>query len=89
MKSGNSCIRCATSLHLKIPSGRPAFVSNAQQCIIPPVDVWEDSPLQIKPLRGTMPEIKEDDSASRIATYFVFIFLIAAIIETLLASFGG
>ena len=36
-----------------------------------------------------MPEIKEDDSASRIATYFVFIFLIAAIIETLLATFGG
>jgi hypothetical protein len=25
----------------------------------------------------------------RVAAYFVFIFLIAAIIETLLASFGG
>jgi len=47
------------------------------------------SPPIPKPLRGTMPEIKEDDSASRVATYFVFIFLIAAIIETLLASFGG
>ncbi len=33
-------------------------------------------------------EIREDNSASRVATYFVFIFLIGAIIETLLASFG-
>ena len=32
---------------------------------------------------------KEDDFASRAATYFVFIFLIAAIVETLLASLGG
>jgi hypothetical protein len=36
-----------------------------------------------------MSESKEDNSASRVATYFAFIFLIAAIIETLLASFGG
>jgi hypothetical protein len=35
-----------------------------------------------------MAEIKEDHSPSRTATYFVFIFLVAAIIETLLASFG-
>lgn len=35
-----------------------------------------------------MAEIREDHSASRVATYFVFIFLIAAIIETALASFG-
>jgi hypothetical protein len=31
-------------------------------------------------------ENKEDDFASRAATYFVFIFLIAAIVETLLAG---
>lgn len=36
-----------------------------------------------------MSETREDNSASRVATYFVFIFLIAAIIETLLASLGG
>lgn len=36
-----------------------------------------------------MSERKEDDFASRAATYFVFAFLIAAIIETLLASLGG
>jgi hypothetical protein len=35
-----------------------------------------------------MPEAKQDDFASRAATYFVFIFLIAAIVETLLATFG-
>ena len=38
---------------------------------------------------GTMPAPKEADFTSRAATYFVFIFLIAAIIETLLASLGG
>jgi hypothetical protein len=35
-----------------------------------------------------MSEIREDNSVIRVATYFVFIFLAAAIIETLLASFG-
>ena len=35
-----------------------------------------------------MTEIREDNSASRVATYFVFIFLIAAIVETLLATLG-
>ena len=35
-----------------------------------------------------MSETKQDDFASRAATYFVFIFLIAAIIETALAGFG-
>jgi len=35
-----------------------------------------------------MSELKEDDFASRAATYFVFIFLIAAIVETLIASLG-
>jgi hypothetical protein len=35
-----------------------------------------------------MSEVQEDHSASRVATYFVFIFLAAAVIETLLASFG-
>jgi hypothetical protein len=35
-----------------------------------------------------MSESREDHSASRVATYFVFIFLGAAIIETLMASFG-
>jgi hypothetical protein len=35
-----------------------------------------------------MSESREDSSPSRVATYFVFIFLAAAIIETLLASFG-
>jgi hypothetical protein len=36
-----------------------------------------------------MAEPKDDDFASRAATYFVFIFLIAAIIETLIASLAG
>jgi hypothetical protein len=36
-----------------------------------------------------MPEPKDDDFASRAATYFVFIFLAAAIIETLIASLAG
>jgi hypothetical protein len=36
-----------------------------------------------------MPEAKEDDFASRAATYFVFAFLVAAIVETLLASLAG
>jgi hypothetical protein len=35
-----------------------------------------------------MTDTKEDNSTSCVATYFVFIFLIAAIIETALASFG-
>jgi hypothetical protein len=34
------------------------------------------------------PEKPQDDFASRAATWFVFIFLVAAIVETLLASFG-
>lgn len=33
-----------------------------------------------------MPEAKEDDFASRAATYFVLIFLAGAIIETLIAG---
>jgi hypothetical protein len=36
-----------------------------------------------------MSEIKTDDFASRAATYLVFVALIAAIVETLLASMGG
>jgi hypothetical protein len=44
------------------------------------------SPPKPTPLRGTMSQIQEDHSASRVATYFVFIFLAAAIVETLLAS---
>jgi len=35
-----------------------------------------------------MSDTREDDFASRAATYFVFIFLAGAIIETLLASLG-
>ncbi len=35
-----------------------------------------------------MSEVREDHSASRAATYFVFIFLVAAIVETLLAGLG-
>ena len=35
-----------------------------------------------------MSETREDHSVSRVATYFVFIFLAAAIVETLLAGFG-
>jgi hypothetical protein len=31
---------------------------------------------------------KAEDYASRTATYLVFIFLIAAIVETLIANFG-
>lgn len=33
-----------------------------------------------------MPETKDDNFASRAATYFVFVFLIAAIVETMLAT---
>jgi hypothetical protein len=35
-----------------------------------------------------MPEIREDNSASRVATYFVFAFLLAAVIETMIATLG-
>ncbi len=35
-----------------------------------------------------MSELKQDHSASRAATYFVFIFLVAAILETLIAGLG-
>jgi hypothetical protein len=35
-----------------------------------------------------MSEIREDNSASRMATYFVFAFLLAAIAETLIATLG-
>ncbi len=35
-----------------------------------------------------MPEIREDNSASRVATYFVFAFLLAAILETMIATLG-
>ena len=35
-----------------------------------------------------MSEIHEDNSTSRTATYFVFIFLISAIVETLIATLG-
>ncbi len=35
-----------------------------------------------------MSEIREDHSASRTATYFAFIFLVAAIVETLVATLG-
>jgi hypothetical protein len=35
-----------------------------------------------------MSEIREDNSVSRVATYFVFIFLIGAIVETLIATLG-
>jgi hypothetical protein len=38
--------------------------------------------------REIVTEIREDSSASRIATYFVFVFLIAAIVETLVATLG-
>jgi hypothetical protein len=34
-----------------------------------------------------MTEIREDHSESRVATYFVFVFLVAAVIETALATF--
>lgn len=33
-----------------------------------------------------MSEIREDNSASRVATFFVFAFLLAAIIETMIAT---
>jgi len=35
-----------------------------------------------------MSEVREDNSASRVATYFVFAFLLAAIVETLIATLG-
>jgi hypothetical protein len=33
-----------------------------------------------------MSNTQEDHSASRMATYFVFVFLVAAIVETMIAS---
>ncbi len=33
-----------------------------------------------------MSEIREDNSVTRVATYFVFAFLLAAIIETVIAT---
>ena len=33
-----------------------------------------------------MSEVREDNSASRVATYFVFAFLLAAIVETMIAT---
>jgi hypothetical protein len=33
-----------------------------------------------------MSEIREDNSISRLATYFVFVFLLAAIVETAVAT---
>jgi hypothetical protein len=33
-----------------------------------------------------MSETRDDNFASRAATYFVFVFLVAAIVETMLAS---
>ena len=33
-----------------------------------------------------MPETRDDNFASRAATYFVYIFLVAAIVETLVAG---
>ena len=33
-----------------------------------------------------MSEIREDNSVSRVATYFVFAFLLAAIVETVVAT---
>jgi hypothetical protein len=35
-----------------------------------------------------MSETREDNSASRVATYFVFAFLLAAILETMIATLG-
>jgi len=35
-----------------------------------------------------MSEIREDNSVSRMATYFVFAFLLAAILETMIATLG-
>jgi len=35
-----------------------------------------------------MSETKDDNFATRAASYFVFVFLVAAIIETVLANFG-
>jgi hypothetical protein len=43
---------------------------------------------QFQALGGRMSETREDHSASRVATLFVFIFLVAAIIETSIATFG-
>ncbi len=43
---------------------------------------------ETKPLRGTMSETQQDNSASRTATLFVFVFLAAAIVEILIANFA-
>jgi hypothetical protein len=64
-----------------------AVARRSPQCIIPPVDLPEKPPIP-KPSEEPMTEMREDNSASRVATYFVFIFLIAAIVETLLATLG-
>jgi len=35
-----------------------------------------------------MSEVRQENSESRVATYFVFAFLLAAILETLIATLG-
>jgi len=52
------------------------------------VDLWEENIPGIQPLRGTMSETREEHSESRTATFLVFIFLLAAIAETLIAGLG-
>jgi hypothetical protein len=51
-----------------------------------PADGAGTAAYPIRVLRGIMSEIREDNSVSRVATYFVFAFLLAAIIETVVAT---
>ena len=85
-RSSNSSTPSATSPRPRLIKAGRSLVCNRRQCIIAPRGFCgkETSPTQ--PLRGTMSEIREDNSASRVATYFVFAFLLAAIIETMIAT---
>src|SRR6202043_2998407 len=91
IRSGNLCTSCATHLHRKSPRGKGGFLSCRKCATVYNPAPWMSGvshPQIQEPLRGNMSEVREDNSASRVAVYFVFIFLAGAIIETLLASFG-
>jgi hypothetical protein len=77
------------------PGGEAPALSTSVMFSPRPFPVYNPAPWicgtgcpQTQPLRGTMSEIREDNSASRVATYFVFAFLLAAILETLIATLG-
>jgi hypothetical protein len=57
-------------------------------CIVPPPWIGWEGKFPNLLLRGTMSEIRDYRSASCVATCFVFEFLLAAILETMIATLG-